>query len=61
MPTYRTFIREATNWQEFAHAEKQEIDTELTLEEALANCKHFNTTRTALQIADGAKMEFEAE
>jgi hypothetical protein len=59
--TYRTFIREATNWEEFAHAEKAEIDTGLTYGEAHANCQEFNNNRDADEVASGTKMEFESE
>ena len=59
--TYRTFIREATNWEEFAHAEKSEIDTGLTLVEAQDNCREFNNNRNADEVISGTKMEFEAE
>ena len=61
MTTYRTFIREATNWEEFAKAEKAEIDTGLTLSEARDNCREFNDNRDADEVASGTKMEFESE
>ena len=58
---YRTFIREATNWEEFAHAEKAEINTGLTLAEAQSDCREFNGNRSDEEVASGTKMEFESE
>lgn len=59
--TYRTFIREAKNWEEFAYAEKVEVETGLTLSVAQNDCREFNNNRDAEEVANGTKMEFEAE
>ena len=59
--TYRTFIRAANNWEEFAHALKTEVDTGLTLEEARQNCAEFNSNRSAEEVTSGTKLEFESE
>ena len=58
---YRTFLRSATNWREFASAKKTEVDTGLTLQEAREQCEEYNNNRTALQEEQGTKMEFEEE
>jgi len=58
---YRTFVRSARNWKEFAEAEKVEQDTGLTFAEARAACNEFNNNRTEAEIDAGTKMEFEEE
>lgn len=61
MKIYRTFLRSANSFEEFAKAEKIEQETGLTREEAKENCKNFNTHRNDEEIAAGTKMEFEEE
>ena len=58
---YRTFLRTAKNFEEFAKAPKMEVETGLTQEEARANCKEFNDNRTEEQEEKGTKLEFEKE
>ena len=57
---YRTFLRSARNWQEFASAEKIEVDTDLTYEEARQQCQEYNADRTEGEKSRGTKMEFES-
>ena len=59
--TYKTFKRAARNFEEFASAEKIDVDTGLTLAEARQQCEEFKTTRTPPMIEMGLKMEFERE
>ena len=59
--TYRTFLRSARNWEEFANNAKIEQQTGLTHEEARAACQRFNDFRTDVDIDRGTKMEFERE
>ncbi len=59
--TYRTFLRSANNWSEFASAEKREIDTGLSWKEARRACDEFNNSRTEAEIRRGTKLEFEEE
>ena len=61
MDTYTTFKRSATNFSEFASAEKITVDTGLTLDEAREQCDQFNNNRTPKQIRKGTKMEFTRE
>ena len=58
---YRTFVRSARNWKEFAEAEKIEEDTGLTFAQARAACGKFNAARSEAEIEAGTKMEFEKE
>lgn len=58
---YRTFIRSARNWEEFASAEKKEVDTGLTLSEAREACEEFNNNLSGAEKEAGTKMEFEEE
>lgn len=59
--TYRTFIRSARNFAEFAKAKKVTRDTGLSQEEARRACDHYNKTRSPQQIAKGTKLEYEKE
>jgi hypothetical protein len=59
--TFRTFKRSANNFEEFARAEKIEVDTDLTREQARERCDAFNNNRTASEIEAGTKLEFEQE
>ena len=59
--TYRTFIRSARNWQEFARGRKTTVDRGLTWSEASKACKAYNKDRTSRQISKGTMIEFEAE
>jgi len=61
MPTYKTFKRAATNFEEFASARKLTVETGLSYDEARAKCERFNNNRSASQIRRGVKMEFTAE
>jgi hypothetical protein len=62
MPTYKTFIRTANNFDQFAKARKRTVDTGLTLDEAVRQCCNFNDkARTVTQISRGTKMEFSRE
>lgn len=61
MNNYTTFLRSARNFTEFASAEKIEVETGLTGQEAFNKCQDFNSTRTEEQIEAGTKMEFIAE
>ena len=58
---YRTFFRACTDWESFVTARKRRDKGGMTAEEARARCKSFNDGRTADQIRNGLKMEFEAE
>jgi hypothetical protein len=58
---YKTFLRSARNFEEFANNPKIEQETDLTLEEARAACKNFNDNRTEAEIELGTKMEFTEE
>jgi hypothetical protein len=60
-PSYTTFKRSATNFEQFAKARKFKMDSGLTLEEAQTECREFNNNRTQLEIENGTKMEFEKE
>ncbi len=55
---YNTFIRSCRNFAEFASAEKVEVETGLTFEEARDACRDFNTHRTDAETEAGTKMEF---
>lgn len=58
---YRTFLRTAKNWTEFANNPKFEQETGLTLEEAREACKEYNDSRSETERENGTKLEFEAE
>lgn len=58
MNTHKTFLRSATNWNQFATARKVTQETGLSYEEAQERCKQYNDNRTARQIRKGTKMEF---
>lgn len=57
---YRTFLRSARNFSEFASAEKYEVETGLSIDEALEACSDFNNNRNEEEIELGTKMEFES-
>ena len=59
--TYRTFIRSARSFEEFASARKRTVHRGLSAEEALRACKAYNEARTGPQVRKGTKMEFERE
>ena len=61
MPTYKTFIRSATNWKQFASARKITQDTGLTYDEAKQRCEEYNAHLTSRQRRKGTKMEFTQE
>lgn len=61
MQTYRTFLRSARNWHEFANAEKIEVDTNLSIDEARDACEEYNSNRSESEIEAGTKLEFESE
>ena len=61
MEIYKTFLRSARNFKEFAQAEKVEQDTGLTYQEAREQCQQFNSNLTTQEKALGTKMEFEQE
>ncbi len=58
MPQYYTFLRSARNFEEFASAEKIVQDTDLTIEEAQAACRDFNSHLSEAEVELGTKMEF---
>lgn len=55
---YRTFLRSATSWKQFATATKRTVDRRLTYDEAVRACHAYNTNRNARDIRIGRKMEF---
>ncbi len=59
--TYKTFLRSARNFEEFASAEKIEQETGLTLQQAQDSCLIYNGNRTQDEKDAGTKMEFESE
>ena len=61
MPTYKTFLRSCTSWQQFGSARKVIQDRGLTYEEARRACQAYNAKRTARQVERGNKMEFTQE
>jgi len=61
MTTYRTFIRSAKNFEEFATARKSTVRRGMSYDEARDLCAEYNDNRTKAQIAKGTKMEFERE
>jgi len=58
---YRTFLRTAKNWTEFANNPKVEQETGLTFQEAREACKDYNDNRSETERDDGTKLEFEKE
>lgn len=60
-PTYRTFLRSCTCFEEYSAAEKIEQDTGLTWAEARAACTEWNAARAPDEVASGTKLEFEEE
>lgn len=61
MSTYRTFLRSARNFEEFASAEKIEQEGGLSYSEARERCTEYNANRTEAEIEAGTKLEFEEE
>ncbi len=61
MPTYKTFLRSCTNWQQFGRARKLNQGRGLSYEQARRACQEYNRNRTARQVARGTKMEFTQE
>ena len=61
MQTYRTFLRSARNWKEFAEAEKIEQETGLSADEARDACQAYNENRSEDEVDAGTKLEFEKE
>lgn len=59
--TYYTFKRSCRNWQEFASAEKETMETGLTYEEAREACSQFNDNLTEAEQDAGTKLEFTVE
>lgn len=59
--TYRTFLRSARNFEEFAKARKKTVRQGLSLSDARAMCEEYNRNRTEAEIRKGTKMEFTAE
>ena len=55
---YKTFKRSCTDWKTFAKGRKITVGTHLSLDDALQQCKEFNTHRNARQILKGTMMEF---
>jgi len=58
---YRTFLRSARNFKELASAEKIEVETGLTLEEARTACAEHRANRTYAEELAGTRLEFEEE
>ena len=58
---YRTFLRSATSFEDWSSAEKTTVEEDLTLEQAIEDCKVFNRSRSQSEIASGTKLEFELE
>ncbi len=58
---YFTFKRSARNFEEFSKAEKEIIETDLSIDEDRAACDDFNKNRTEKEIEDGTKLEFEEQ
>ncbi len=61
MSTYRVFKRSCTNWKEFGSAEKKEVDTGLTYDEAREACREFRDNRSEADKEAGTLLEFEKE
>ena len=61
MRRYKTFLRSATSFAEFARARKTTIYTGLSCDEARQACTEYNDNRNARQIRKGTKMEFTEE
>lgn len=61
MENFTVFERSATNFEELANAEKIEIETGLSYNEAREMCQEFNSNRTNTQIDKGTKYEFTQE
>ncbi|MDE2097020.1 MAG: hypothetical protein KGL39_07225 [Patescibacteria group bacterium] len=58
---YRVFRRTAANFEEFAKARKVTQERGLTWDQARRMCDEFNNNRTAAQVRNGTKFEFERE
>jgi hypothetical protein len=61
LDTYRTFLRSARDFEEFARARKVPQESGLSEAEARERCREFNARRSRAQIKAGTKMEFERE
>ena len=61
MITYKTFLRSARNFEEFANAEKIPFDNGLSEAEARAQCRAWNADRKDHEIEKGTKLEFTEE
>ena len=61
MDTYRTFKRAARNFEEFAKADKIEVETGLSIKEARERCYDYNSARSQDDLDSGTKLEFERE
>lgn len=59
--TYRTFLRSARNFEEFANAAKVEQGNGLEYTEAQDACREYNAARSDAEISAGTKLEFEEE
>ena len=55
------FKRSATNWKEFASAQKTVVQRGLTVEEAQRMCDEYNDNRTPAQVQKGTKLEWTAD
>ncbi|MDO8597530.1 MAG: hypothetical protein Q7R45_13015 [Sulfuricaulis sp.] len=58
MRNYKTFLRSANSFEEFARARKITVDRGLTEEEARRACSRYNDNRTPAQIRKGTKLEY---
>ena len=58
---YKTYTRSALSFRDYATARKTTVSVNLTVEEALADCKAYNDSRTQRQINRGTKLEFTKE
>ena len=61
MPTYKTFKRSVTNWEQFSKGRKVTEETGLSYETARQRCEEFNKNRNARQIRKGTMLEFTQE
>lgn len=61
MRRYKTFLRSATSFKEFARARKTTVYTGLSYDEARELCREYNENRNARQVREGTKMEFTEE
>ena len=59
--SYKTFLRAARDWEEFAKNQKTVVERGLSEEQAREACYRFNTDRSWAQIKAGLKMEYTTE